>query len=166
MEEWEVMAKIPKDIPLIIITGGEPALQNWDDLINAWETYVGHARTKFAIETSGQYPWLGDRRLDWVCVSPKWSHAANKSPWYVDGAWWTYVDELKYVVDDMFHEAVVDAHLSEMRLNATRRFNPEIVLMPEGCPPPQANIDRTLRILETHREWRFGPRLQYYMGVK
>jgi hypothetical protein len=33
--------------------------------------------------------------------------------------------------------------------------------MPEGAPPRQAMVERTLQLLREHPNWRFGPRLQY-----
>jgi len=166
LDQYGILAQIPEDIPRIVITGGEPALQDWDDVINTWQSLVGHARTQFAVETSGQYPWLGTRFPHWVTISPKWSHAANKEAWHIDPCWFAWVDELKYVVDDHFDEAVVSTHLRMVREMVPDRYMPHVVLMPEGAPPSQESIQLTLSWLAKHHDWRFGPRLQYTLGVK
>jgi len=162
MTEYDLCARIPTDIPRIVITGGEPALQDWDDFINCWESYVGHHRTVIALETSGQYEWRGSRWPDWVTVSPKWSG----NPWHVEGVYWTYVDELKYVVDDRFDDSIVAEHLRQLRELCPQRGMPYIVLMPEGAPPNQGTTERTLSFLKKHHDWRAGPRLQYDWRVK
>lgn len=51
--------------PMVIFTGGEPALQLTDDLIAAFRT----AGFYIAIETNGTLPL--PTGIDWVCVSPK-----------------------------------------------------------------------------------------------
>lgn len=166
LDQYGILAQIPEDIPRIVITGGEPTLQDWDDVINTWQSLVGHARTQFALETSGQYPWLGSRFPHWVTVSPKWAHAANKTAWYIDTCWWAWVDELKYVVDDQFSEEVVYEHLRLVHEYVPDRYMPHVVLMPEGSPPSKESIALTLGFLQRHHDWRMGPRLQYYLGVK
>ena len=166
MTVLDIIHQIPIRIPMIVLTGGEPALQNWDELMYTWEAIVGHAGTVWAIETSGQYKWLGTHPPTHVTISPKWSHAANKEPWFIEPSWWSFVKELKYVVDDVFTPAVVDQHIREMVKACPWRSVVEIVLMPEGCPPSPESNQRVLKLLEQHRDWRFGPRLQYMIGVK
>jgi 7-carboxy-7-deazaguanine synthase len=162
MEAWEIVSKIPPSSMLIIITGGEPALQNWDDFINALERVRGNRHHTVALETSGQYAWLGDRIPDHTTVSPK---PYGRVPWYVNPGYWPYVTELKYVVDDMFEPDIVDRHLGECTHAAPTRVKPEIVLMPEGCPPkPEYIIKATEWAIKYN--WRVSDRLQYRWGVK
>ena len=54
------------DCKNIIFTGGEPALQNLEPIINTLRP-EGY---KFSIETNGTVE-LPDDLLDWICVSPK-----------------------------------------------------------------------------------------------
>ena len=51
--------------PLVVVTGGEPALQLDPALVQA----LHHAGFKVAVETNGTKPLPAG--LDWVCVSPK-----------------------------------------------------------------------------------------------
>lgn len=51
--------------PLVVITGGEPAMYNCTALCTAFH----QAGIRVHIETSGAYPIVGD--FDWICVSPK-----------------------------------------------------------------------------------------------
>jgi len=51
--------------PLVVVTGGEPALQLDQDLVDA----LHDQGFQVAIETNGTKPLPGG--LDWICVSPK-----------------------------------------------------------------------------------------------
>ena len=61
--------------PMVVFTGGEPALQMDDALIQSC-TSRGF---RIAIETNGTLPLPGD--IDWICVSPKASLDAGCSFW-------------------------------------------------------------------------------------
>lgn len=54
-----------EDHRFVVITGGEPALQIDDELINA----LHQARFEIAIETNGTIKL--PKGIDWICVSPK-----------------------------------------------------------------------------------------------
>ncbi len=63
----EIIENIEKfDCKKIIFTGGEPALQNLEPLVNSLRP-KGY---KFAIETNGTIE-LQEGLIDWICVSPK-----------------------------------------------------------------------------------------------
>lgn len=51
--------------PMVVITGGEPAMYDLADLTQALQD----VQVYVAIETSGAYPITGE--LDWICLSPK-----------------------------------------------------------------------------------------------
>ena len=51
--------------PMVVFTGGEPALQMDDALIQSCKS----RGFRIAIETNGTLPLPGD--IDWICVSPK-----------------------------------------------------------------------------------------------
>lgn len=53
------------NLPLIVITGGEPLMHNLDALTKALHDAGFHTN----IETSGAHPLSGD--WDWICLSPK-----------------------------------------------------------------------------------------------
>jgi organic radical activating enzyme len=50
---------------VVVITGGEPLMQNLDELTKELQS----AGLKTHIETSGAYPLSG--KWDWICLSPK-----------------------------------------------------------------------------------------------
>jgi 7-carboxy-7-deazaguanine synthase len=58
----------PVDVPLVVLTGGEPLLQVDDDLIAFLRRRF--PRATIAVETNGTRPIPCDG-IDWVCVSPK-----------------------------------------------------------------------------------------------
>jgi 7-carboxy-7-deazaguanine synthase len=61
MIKWIVASKAP----MVVITGGEPAMYDLTDLTKALQDIQVYV----AIETSGAYPLTGE--LDWICLSPK-----------------------------------------------------------------------------------------------
>ena len=63
----ETLVKLVTDAKakLVVITGGEPAMYDLNDLVNALKA----EGIQVNIETSGAYPIQG--ALDWICLSPK-----------------------------------------------------------------------------------------------
>jgi organic radical activating enzyme len=63
----ETLVKLVTDAKakLVVITGGEPAMYDLNDLVDALKA----AGIQVNIETSGAYPIQG--ALDWICLSPK-----------------------------------------------------------------------------------------------
>lgn len=84
-ESWDVNAHPLVDVstiaqfavdaksPIAVITGGEPAMHNLDDLTSA--LHQSYIRTH--IETSGVYKLTGE--WDWICFSPKKFKAPDPS---------------------------------------------------------------------------------------
>jgi len=153
--------------PHVVITGGEPLMQNLDDLIGALraqgELLWGSSFT-IQVETSGKNNFIGKERPDWVTWSPK-SRLAFNAPKELKAI----VNEIKFVVDSNLEEPTVYSLVAEFTHNVLLGIiakMPAIVLMPEGVPPGEANIEKTLALLEKHPHWRFGDRLQYRLGVR
>jgi len=69
--------------PWVLLTGGEPALQLDEDLVEGLK--LEHYR--IAIETNGTFN-LDKFKLDWICVSPKSAEHTIRQP---------IADEVKYV---------------------------------------------------------------------
>ncbi|MBR6291786.1 MAG: radical SAM protein [Bacteroidales bacterium] len=89
MTEDEVIAKVAKyPATLIVVTGGEPAMQLTSSLIDALH---GIGR-KVAVETNGTMP-LPDN-VDWITLSPKDAFLGSEATPVL-----TYADELKVVYD-------------------------------------------------------------------
>lgn len=149
----------------VVITGGEPTLYNLDPLITALKV-AGHF---VQLETSGQNALKGKLVPDWVTVSPKERLGYNINLEL------STVSEVKFVVDEAF---TFDVAYNWFWLFLNLRSAapalpriPEFVLMPEGCPPKQENVDRILTWLRDHDQtvtahFRFGDRLQYRLGVR
>lgn len=142
---------------LIVVTGGEPLIHDLDPLF-------GHCRTLWpertiTLETSGAYPFKGELRPDFVTLSPK---AAAR--WEVDDTVSDALDrasgEIKLVVDRDLTEGVIQ----EFSAYADELAAP-LVLMPEGSPPSDENVSRTVALLRRAPFARFGPRLQYAYGA-
>jgi organic radical activating enzyme len=63
------LLSFPESVPLVVLTGGEPALQADPPLCNLLRKIFSKAR--IAIETNGTVAFHRDACFDWVCVSPK-----------------------------------------------------------------------------------------------
>jgi len=90
----------------VLVTGGEPAMQDLGDLVDALHT-KGYS---VALETNGTLPITGD--FDWVCVSPKGDVLQEAL---------VLANEVKYIVKDRIPEPNFDG--------------PTICLQPESQDP-------------------------------
>lgn len=140
-----VLGQPPAD--LIVITGGEPTIYDLDPLIDAFRSVL--PRRPIHLETSGAVPYRGTLWPDWITLSPK--HAAD---WHVDPAIATKADELKFVADENLDLAVVK-RIGRMTMFALPG------LMPEGAPPSDRSIARTLELVRANPWLRYFPRLHY-----
>lgn len=70
----------------VVITGGEPLMNNLDSLCNALKKHS----IKTFLETNGTYEISGS--WDWVCLSPKPHHAPLD-------CFYAHADELKIIID-------------------------------------------------------------------
>lgn len=150
----------------VVITGGEPILWNLDPLIDAIQQ-ASEGFTHIQIETSGLNDFKGDLRPDWVTWSPK-----ENLKFSAPESFLFEVSEVKWVVDEDMHlKTIVEA------IDMFKQLNPDsmplFVLMPEGSPPSSRNIAKTMKWLGeleeafgTFVDFRFGPRLQYWLGVR
>jgi 7-carboxy-7-deazaguanine synthase len=144
----------------VIITGGEPTIWNLDPLLDALHAYGYFTQ----LETSGLQELKGTTLPRHITISPKERLAFRIPPLLGSDA-----SEIKWVVDDTLpYQVVEDAWLSGRYANAV------FVLMPEGCPPSQDHIKKTMDYLQefAHRNpksssaWVFGDRLQYRLGLR
>ncbi|MDA3883164.1 MAG: 7-carboxy-7-deazaguanine synthase QueE [Bacteroidales bacterium] len=70
----------------VVITGGEPLMNNLDKLCEALQSHS----IKIFLETNGTYELSG--RWDWICLSPKLHHEPRQD-------FYAYADELKIIID-------------------------------------------------------------------
>jgi organic radical activating enzyme len=149
--------------PLAVITGGEPTLYDLDDLLFALRN-AGQARWgydfKIQLETSGQNAFKGKVVPDWVTWSPKPNLDFKAHPGLL-----RHIAEVKWVVDDNLTMDIIDKQIRVVRA-AQPQNRVWCVLMPEGCPPSEEHVKKTLGMLEVYPAWTFSDRLQWRLGVK
>lgn len=125
--------------PLVVLTGGEPALQ-----VDATLTTALHERGfEVAIETNGTVPLRGD--IDWLCVSPK----AGTQLVLKQG------DELKLV----FRQAGADPGQYESL--AFRYF----FLQPMDGPNRERFTREAIAYCKEHPKWRLSVQTHKLLGI-
>ncbi len=122
---------------MVVLTGGEPALQVDVALLNA----LKDRGFRTAIETNGTRP-IPQTKLDWVCVSPK----AGTDLVVLDGS------ELKLIYPQVGAEPERYAHLN---------FD-AFVLSP--LDNKKRNAKKAAAYCLAHPQWRLGTRLHQTVG--
>jgi len=124
---------------LVVITGGEPALQLDDALVVA----LRRRDFEIAIETNGTLALPAG--LDWICVSPKAGTVLAV----------TAGDELKLIFPQP--EAPPEA----FRGLAFRHF----LLQPMDGPAREANTKAAIAYCQSHPEWRLSLQTHKLIGI-
>jgi 7-carboxy-7-deazaguanine synthase (Cx14CxxC type) len=125
--------------PLVVCTGGEPALQLDDELISALHA----AGFEIAVESNGTLALPGN--LDWICVSPKGNTTlAQRSG-----------DELKLIYPQ---EGVDPARFEALSF---RLF----FLQPMDGPKLQQNTALATRYCLEHPRWRLSLQTHKLIGI-
>jgi organic radical activating enzyme len=150
----------------IVITGGEPILFNLDPLIDGLQQRFPLCTIQ--IETSGVCDFKGELRPGWITWSPK-----ENLNWDAPEDFRMQVNEIKWVVDEgLTMERLWEAWARNVLLATSIGRDPaEFVLMPEGSPPTQESCQRAMDMLarvphQAAEYWRFGGRMQYWIGVR
>lgn len=133
----------------VVVTGGEPALQITESLVDAL-----HAAGRYvAVETNGTHQ-LPDN-VDWVTLSPKSA--------FVDGAevMLTRADEIKVVYDGI--------HDPERQL-ATRNSQLSTLRFLQPCDTGDAARNRqitaaTVEYIKQHPEWRLSLQIHKILNI-
>ena len=134
----------------VVVTGGEPALQLTESLVDAL-----HAAGRFvAVETNGTHP-LPDN-VDWVTLSPKSA--------YVDRAevMLTRADEIKVVYDGI-HDPEGQLSTLNSQLSTLRFLQP--------CDTGDAARNRqitvaTVEYIKCHPEWRLSLQIHKLLDIQ
>ena len=137
------------DKDTVVLTGGEPCLNNLEPLIDAL-----HAAGKFVcIETNGTQPT--PMNADWVTCSPK-----PQSNYLIHGE--CHFNELKYVVDDNFDLSCIPPE----KLQTCG----EVWLQPCDCGSDKAatqkSIDRCLNLVMKNKALRMGIQMHKIYNVE
>lgn len=151
----------------VIITGGEPTMYNLDALIVEIASLPG--LHDIQLETSGQNALKGHSRPDCITWSPK-----QNLNWWASEDIFLNASEIKFVVDEYLTKEVIEEFLKKLQVPfwEDRTLLEAIVFMPEGSPPTQISVERTVNLMEDLKSndfgsiMRFGDRLQYRIGVR
>ena len=130
---------------LAVITGGEPAMYNLDELTASLQA----KGIKTNIETSGAYPLTG--KWDWVCLSPK----KFKAP--VDSVL-QQADELKIIV---FNKS--DFEWAE-KYAALVTPNCELFLQPEWSKEKEMT-PLIIEYVKQNPKWKISLQIHKYMNI-
>lgn len=124
---------------LVVLTGGEPALQVDATLVHA----LHDEGFRIAIETNGTLPL--PEGLDWICVSPKAGTTVVQ----------TRGDELKlvYPQPDLMPDSV-------KTFSFAHRF-----LQPMDGPDQERNTEAAVRFCKSHPEWRLSLQTHKLIGI-
>jgi len=125
--------------PLIVLTGGEPALQADAALVNA----LHENGFEIAIETNGTLPL--PKGIDWITVSPK----ADTRLVIQQGAELKLVYPQRDVQPDVFEDL------------GFRYF----FLQPEDGPDVKENTRRTIEYCFVHPQWRLSLQIHKLLGI-
>jgi 7-carboxy-7-deazaguanine synthase len=125
---------------LVVLTGGEPALQVDNDLVKALHEYD----FEIAIETNGTLPLPKD--IDWITVSPK----ANTEIVIQSG------NELKlvYPQEGTSPEFFEDLHFQHF------------LLQPQDGPGVKENTRRGIEYCLVHPRWRLSLQTHKILGIR
>ena len=151
MSEPEIVAAVKSlcpvlRSPLVVVTGGEPALQLTPSLVDALHA----AGCRVAVETNGTLHLPGN--VDWVTLSPK-------SLWLGDGAApvLTRADELKVLFDGEHNPSAYD------HIDAAHRF-----LQPMDTGDPARNaalMHQAADYCLGHPQWRLSLQIHKILNI-
>jgi 7-carboxy-7-deazaguanine synthase len=133
-------SKSPELRQLVVLTGGEPALQVDNDLVKALHKHD----FEIAIETNGTLPLPKD--IDWITVSPK----ANTEIVIQSG------NELKlvYPQEETSPEFFEDLHFQHF------------LLQPQDGPDTKENTRRGIEYCLAHPRWRLSLQTHKILGIR
>jgi organic radical activating enzyme len=141
MVDWVVQS----GSPLCVITGGEPAMYNLTDLVNAFHS----EGIKVNIETSGAYEIIGD--YDWICLSPKKFKFPILSSL-------SKANEFKAVV---FHTSDIqwaESFRKDLNENCLLYFQPE-------WSKAEQNLPLIIDYVKAHPEWQISLQTHKFMNI-
>jgi organic radical activating enzyme len=143
LEAGEIYDLIRKyDPSFVVITGGEPCVFDWSDLINYVKKF---SNINFHLETSGAFEILGD--FKWITVSPK----KSKLPLIqnIEKA-----DEIKLIVED---DSSIEWWLAKIPLIKEKKI---VYLNPEWSKTKdQSVLNSITNFVKNNKNFRVGYQL-------
>lgn len=150
MTEQEVVEAVKHLAPrssLVVITGGEPALQLTVSLVDA----LYEIGKRVAVETNGTLPLPSN--VDWITLSPKNAWLGNEAVPVL-----TRADELKVLYDGSHDPSVFDS------IAATHRF-----LQPMDTGNANRNADLMQQAADyclQHPQWRLSLQIHKILNIR
>ena len=157
-ESWEVSknqeieideivnSAVESKAPLAVVTGGEPAMYNLEELTSALQS----RGIKTNIETSGAYPLTG--KWDWVCLSPKKFKAPVESVF-------KQADELKIIVFNKSDFEWAEKHAAWVRPDC------ELFLQPEWSKEKEMT-PLIIDYIKNNPKWKVSLQIHKYMEIR
>lgn len=130
---------------LVVITGGEPAMYNLDELTRA----LNQAGLKTNIETSGAHPITGD--WDWVCFSPKKFKAPVESVY-------TQANELKIIIYNNSDFEWAEDFAKKVNSEC------ELFLQPEWSKEKEM-VPKIIEYVKANPKWKVSLQIHKYMNI-
>lgn len=148
----EILSQVPDEVDLVVLTGGEPLLQNRIDF-DALVTLLIQRNHTVGIETNGTIPYTKDDSDDsediWITVSPK-----RETNYYIGPI---EPDEIKIVEDP----SVTTALLDELEARFPDKY---LILQVQSCSPE--SWKRMLELQEACPSWIVKVQLHQMMQVQ
>lgn len=133
-------------VPLIVLTGGEPTIQNLLPLVQEIKYDNLFDNKTLAIETNGTYISRVPTLIDWVTVSPKFGHINFKYNERIRG------DEIKVVLDGKINP--VDIHTV-----FAGRFDHWYI------QPCSGNYQPAIQFVEENPRWKLSLQTQKILNI-
>lgn len=128
-----------------VITGGEPAMYDLTQLIEALKS----RGIETAIETSGCYPLRGE--IDWYCFSPKKFKAPNEEAY-------EKANELKVVIAHPSDFEWAEGHASKVSSNCLLYLQPEWSKQERFLP-------LIIEYVKNHPKWKVSLQTHKFMNI-
>lgn len=140
-----LVAGVPAQCPIVVITGGEPLMHNLKDLTEKLQ----EAGFRTHIETSGAHPVSGT--WDWFCLSPK----KFKAPL-----------EQSYILAQELKVIVYNKHDFDFAIEQAEKVSNDCVLLlqPEWSKREQV-MPLITAFVKEHPRWKITLQTHKYLGV-
>ena len=154
MSEGEIVEEVARyDAPLVVITGGEPALQLTESLVEMLH-WLGRT---VAVETNGTLEL--PKNVDWITLSPKDAFLGEKATPILREA-----DELKIVFDENMCKDDVHIVSKYANIKVKHRF-----LQPCDTGDAVRNAEitkKTIDYCKEHPQWRLSLQIHKFLNIR
>lgn len=154
MTEGDIIEEVSRyKANLVVVTGGEPALQLTESLVEMLH-FLGKT---VAVETNGTVEL--PKNVDWITLSPKDAFLGEKAAPILK-----YADELKLVFSDDLCRDAQPCVSKYANINVAHRF-----LQPCDTGDPEKNkeiIKKTIEFCKEHPEWRLSLQTHKILNIR